>query len=522
MPLAPDTAFGPYQIVALIGEGGMGEVYRARDTRLGRDVALKVSKREFTERFTREARTIAQLNHVNICHLYDVGPNYLVMEFVEGLDLRGALPFDEALPIIGQLIDGIEAAHEKNIIHRDLKPANIKITPEGVVKILDFGLAKAIEPEAEAESHGSNPENSPTITPTLTMGATQPGTILGTAAYMAPEQARGKHADKRSDVWSFGVIVYELLTGRRPFQGETAVEILSGALHTEPDWTPVPERARKLLAWCLEKDRKQRLAAISDARRLLREETHVVAVEARAKRPWLWPAIAGLAVIAAAGMSFVHLRERPPEQRGYRFQIPPPPGTRFTTFRLSPDGRWVAYIAAGIQGGVQGQLWIRALDLLDSHAVAGAEGATYPFWSADSVSVGFFDSGKLKRVAATGGPSRLSAMLRLAAVEPGTATGPSCSPTGPEVRSWGLRQPAASPRPSRAIPKPVTVGPSFCPMGNTFWTTRTQRSRKRQASTWAPWTEANPCACSPMSRKRRTCRRRPAPMGMYCSAGKAC
>ena len=210
MPLSKGDRLGPYEILALVGKGGMGEVYRAHDERLRRDVAIKVSTAQFTERFTREARTIASLNHTNICHLYDVGPNYLVMEYVEGDDLKGPLDFDEALPIIQQLIDGIEAAHEKNIIHRDLKPANIKITPEGVVKILDFGLAKAMEPPADID-----PENSPT----LTMGGTIAGTILGTAAYMAPEQAKGKAADKRSDVWSFGVVVYEMLTGQRLFRG---------------------------------------------------------------------------------------------------------------------------------------------------------------------------------------------------------------------------------------------------------------------------------------------------------------
>src|ERR1700687_3421140 len=242
----------------------MGEVYRAHDSRLNRDVAIKVSDAQFTERFTREARAIAALNHTNICHLYDVGPDYLVMEYVEGQDLRGPMDFDDALPIVQQLIDGIEAAHEKNIVHRDLKPANIKITPEGVVKILDFGLAKAMEPPSD----NSNPENSPT----LTMGATVAGTILGTAAYMAPEQAKGKTADKRSDIWSFGVIVYEVLTGKRLFQGQSAVEILGGVLNQEPDISAAPARLHKLLRWCLEKDRKQRLASISDAHRLLVEE----------------------------------------------------------------------------------------------------------------------------------------------------------------------------------------------------------------------------------------------------------
>src|ERR1700674_3281162 len=262
MSLAAGDRLGPYEILTPIGAGGMGEVYRAHDSRLNRDVAIKVSAEQFSDRFTREARTIASLNHTNICHLYDVGPNYLVMEYVEGQDLRGRLDFGDALPIIHQLIDGIEAAHERSIVHRDLKPANIKITPEGVVKILDFGLAKPMEPPP---SNDGKPENSPT----LTMGATAAGTILGTAAYMAPEQAKGKAADKRSDIWSFGVILYEMLTGTRLFQGESAVEILSGVLNKEPDISAAPARVHKLLRWCLEKDRKQRLASISDARRML-------------------------------------------------------------------------------------------------------------------------------------------------------------------------------------------------------------------------------------------------------------
>jgi serine/threonine-protein kinase len=289
MPLSAGDKLGPYEILGLIGKGGMGEVYRAHDSRLRRDVAIKVSNKQFTERFTREARAIASLNHTNICHLYDVGPNYLVMEYVEGEDLKGPLAFDDALPIIQQLFDGIEAAHEKNIIHRDLKPANIKITPEGVVKILDFGLAKAIGP---APSQGADPVDSPT----LTMGATSVGTILGTAAYMSPEQAKGKTADKRSDVWSFGVILYEVLTGQRLFQGETAVEILGSVLNKDLDISAAPPRVHKLLRWCLEKDPKQRLASISDARHMLEPGEAVIASAAAptSKLPWM---------IAAAGVS---------------------------------------------------------------------------------------------------------------------------------------------------------------------------------------------------------------------------
>src|ERR1700680_2122139 len=262
MPLSAGDRLGPYEILAPIGKGGMGNVYRAHDSRLHRDVAIKVSNAQFTERFTREARTIASLNHPNICHLYDIGPNYLVLDDVGGQDLCGPLDFDDAFPIIQQLIDGIEAAHEKNIVHRDLKPANIKITPEGVVKILDFGLAKAME---SPPSEDGNPANSPT----LTLGATQAGTILGTAAYMAPEQAKGRAADKRSDIWSFGVILYQVLTGQRLFPGETAVEILGAVLNRDADISAAPLRVHKLLCWCLEKDRKQRLASIGDARRML-------------------------------------------------------------------------------------------------------------------------------------------------------------------------------------------------------------------------------------------------------------
>src|SRR5215472_15369480 len=198
MPLSVGERLGPYETIAPIGAGGMGEVYKARNTRLGRIVAIKLCKEQFSERFEREARAVAALNHPHICQLYDVGPNYLVMEYVEGETLKGSLQLDEAMPIIRQLIDGIEAAHDRNIVHRDLKPANIKITPEGVVKILDFGLAKL---------SAAAPEGNPETSPTLTMEATVVGAVLGTAGYMAPEQARGKTADKRADVWSIGVVV---------------------------------------------------------------------------------------------------------------------------------------------------------------------------------------------------------------------------------------------------------------------------------------------------------------------------
>src|SRR5262245_45077132 len=237
MSLTAGTRLGPYEILAQLGAGGMGEVYRALDPRMGREVAIKVSAERFSDRFDREVRAVAALNHANICQVYDVGPNYLVMELIEGPTLAdrmstGAVPLDEALAIARQIGDALEAAHEKGIVHRDLKPANIKLKPDGTVKVLDFGLAKM----AEAATVSGNPDESPTVA----MGATIAGQIMGTAAYMAPEQARGKTVDKRADIWAFGVVLYEMLTGRRMFEGETISDTLAGVLTKEADWRGLP------------------------------------------------------------------------------------------------------------------------------------------------------------------------------------------------------------------------------------------------------------------------------------------
>ncbi len=395
MALAPGTQVGPYQITALIGTGGMGEVYRAHDPRLGRDVAIKVAAEAFTERFTREARAIAALNHTNICHLYDVGPNYLVMEFVEGDNPQGPMAFDDVLPIARQMIDGIEAAHEKGIVHRDLKPANIKITPEGVVKILDFGLAKALEPDRL----GGDLTNSPTLAPTF--GATQLGMIVGTSAYMAPEQAKGKQADRRADVWSFGVVLYELLTGKKLFPGETAIEILGAVLNKEADLSAAPPRVRRLLRWCLEKDRKDRLQAIGDARRLLTEEPTVAVASAQPASPMqsrlAW-AVAALAVIGLGVVSWLHFREtllEPPPRVHLSMALPENTAPGF--FELSPDGR---LLVMSYQGG----LGLRALDSGEIRPLPGTQAARTPFWSPDSRTIAFFADRKLKTVAASGGP----------------------------------------------------------------------------------------------------------------------
>src|ERR1700694_3978945 len=254
----------------------MGEVYRARDTRLNREVAVKVSAEQFSERFEREARAIASLNHPNICHLYDVGPNYLVMELVEGPTLgerikQGSVPLEEALAIAGQIADALDAAHEKGVVHRDLKPGNIKIKSDGTVKVLDFGLAKM----------GGTPTVHGDHSPTLTIGQTEAGMILGTASYMSPEQAKGKPVDQRADIYAFGVVLYEMLTGKRLHHGDTTTEVLASVIKEEPQWDKVPPQFQRLLRRCLEKDPQKRLRHIGDVMALV-DDTPVAPIAAPA------------------------------------------------------------------------------------------------------------------------------------------------------------------------------------------------------------------------------------------------
>ncbi len=262
MPLSAGEKLGPYEILAPIGAGGMGEVYRAKDRKLDREVAIKVLPTALAQdperlaRFEREAKVLASLNHPNIAQIYGIEDRALVMELVPGAPLQGPLPLDTALNYARQIADALEAAHDKGITHRDLKPANIMITPAGVVKVLDFGLAAVAQ-----SSDSSNPANSPT----LTISPTRAGMILGTAAYMSPEQARGKAVDKRADIWAFGVVMFEMLTGQRLFEGETVSDTLAQVLTKEPDWEQVPAKVRRLLKKCLEKDPKKRLRDIGDA-----------------------------------------------------------------------------------------------------------------------------------------------------------------------------------------------------------------------------------------------------------------
>ena len=395
MELKPGGKLGPYEIVASIGKGGMGEVWRARDPRLGRDVAIKVSAAQFTDRFEREAKVIASLNHPNVCTLYDVGPNYLVMELVEGPTLaeqirQGPIALEEALGLARQIAEALEAAHDKGIVHRDLKPANVKIRHDGSVKVLDFGLAKSVE-QVEVGP------DSPTLLSAM-------GTIIGTAGYMSPEQARGKPVDKRADIWAFGVVLYEMLTGKWLFQGEDLVETLAAVVHKEPDLSGVPERVRPLLTRCLVKDPRKRLRDITGMEFLLAEASVLTAPsQARLGKTAWWMGGAAVLAIALAGLAFVHFRETPPVGQTLRYTVGVPESSRVNSFAVSPDGKMLV-IAANVNG--KWQLWLRAMDALQAQPMPSTEGAIYPFWSPDSRYIGFFADEKLKKVAANGGPSQ--------------------------------------------------------------------------------------------------------------------
>jgi Tol biopolymer transport system component len=435
MSIAPGTRLGSYEVVAQIGAGGMGEVYRAHDTKLARDVAIKILPANFVNdperlsRFQREARMLAALNHPNIATIYGLeqsdGVTCLVMELVPGETLAervkaGPTAIEEALKIAAQIAEALEAAHEKQIIHRDLKPANVKVTPEGKVKVLDFGLAKAFEGDAANE----DPSNSPT----LSRAATMQGVILGTAAYMSPEQARGKSVDKRTDIWAFGCVLYELLTGKQAFDGEDITEILAAVVKIDPDWNLLPENTphiiRKLLRRCLQKDKTLRLRDAGDAR-LEIHEALTTPVSAEPVKPQeksflrndraAW-SIAALAILVAAlgWGAFAYLRHAPETAQPVRFFISPPgtgqlamtastaSGAVVGPLAISPDGRRIAIVTTGADG--KSQLWVRSLDTLVAQALAGTEGAFQPFWSPDSRFIGFFADGKLKKIEVSGGP----------------------------------------------------------------------------------------------------------------------
>ncbi|MDP8979020.1 MAG: serine/threonine-protein kinase [Acidobacteriota bacterium] len=394
------TSIAHYRITAKIGEGGMGEVYRATDTKLNREVAIKVLPEAFANdpdrlaRFAREAQVLAALNHPNIASIYGVEELAIVTELVDGSDLKGPLSLETALEYAGQIADALEAAHEKGITHRDLKPANIKITPQGVVKVLDFGLAKIAESNAASGSLNNSP--------TLTIRGSESGMILGTAAYMAPEQARGKAVDKRADIWAFGVVLWEMLTGRQMFVGDTVSDVLASVLRNEPDLGAVPAQVRPLLAACLEKDPRKRLRDIGDWRRQMAPE-HIPATAPARRRNWLPWTAAGLACVLAA-LCAAWLLRTPEQQPILELSAALPEEAALSPWApaISPDGRHIVF---GAMLGGKKQLWIRNLDELTPRALAGTEGAQDPFWSPDSRFVGFFADRKLKKIDIAGGPA---------------------------------------------------------------------------------------------------------------------
>jgi Tol biopolymer transport system component len=423
MAILPGRRLGPYEILSAIGAGGMGEVYRARDTKLGRDVAIKVLPANFVNdperlaRFQREARMLAALNHANIATIYGLeqsdGMTCLVMELVSGETLAervkaGPLGIEEALKIAVQIAEALEAAHEKSIIHRDLKPANVKVTPEGKVKVLDFGLAKAFSGDAAND----DPSNSPT----LSMAATMQGVIIGTAAYMSPEQARGKACDKRTDIWAFGCVLYELLTGKQTFKGEDVTDIFAAVLRADPDWKALPAatplKVRDLLRRCLQKDKAQRLRDSGDARIEIQEAlsspTEGPTAIVPAESGWRHAVVLGLVAVVAAvvgGLAVWNLKPSPPRPVT-RSVINLPPGQQLAgmdigpSLAISPDGTRLAYVAR--QAGTQ-QLYVRAMDSLEAKTIPGTEGATNPFFSPDGQWLGFFANRKLKKVSLNGG-----------------------------------------------------------------------------------------------------------------------
>jgi eukaryotic-like serine/threonine-protein kinase len=446
MALSAGTRLGPYEVRAPLGAGGMGEVYRARDTKLGRDVALKILPDTFTNdperlaRFRREAQLLAALNHPHVGAIYGLdeanGQQFLVLELIDGETLAdristGPLPTDEALAIARQIADALESAHEKGIVHRDLKPANIALTRDGNVKVLDFGLAKA----TEAAGASFDPANSPTLTsPAMMTGV---GVLLGTAAYMSPEQAKGRPADKRTDIWAFGCVLYEMLTGRRAFEGEDITDTIAAIVRSDPDWTAlpadVPDQVRVLIAHCLRKDRKARISDIAVARFLTtetisRQSSPMVTTQPPARRrtatAWLAGLVSGIALAAVAAWTMYRPAAVTPPQP-LRFALVPP-GLQALSFLggdrnldVSADGTTIVY-----RGATQGQphLFLRAMADLEARPLNGTTDALSPFFSPDGRWIAFFSGLELKKIPISGGSP--ITLCRVPAASRGGSWGP--------------------------------------------------------------------------------------------------
>ena len=425
MPLDTGIRLGAYEIIGPLGAGGMGEVYRARDGHLNRDVAIKVLPESFAldadrvARFTREAQVLASLNHPNIATIYGIEASHsiraLVMELVEGEDLsahitRGPIAPADAVLIARQIADALEAAHEQGIVHRDLKPANIKVRTDGTVKVLDFGLAKAMDPAGASSADAMR-------SPTLTARATQMGTIIGTAAYMSPEQAKGKVVDRRADIWAFGAVLYEMLTGKRAFAGDDITDTIVSVVSKEPDWATLPASTplpvRTLLRRCLDKDVKRRLRDIGEARLALEGANDagpapVVQAPNKALTKMVWAASA-IAAGSLAVAAFALWRQPAAVQTtSARLTIALPAGQEITSFpAITRDGQTVAYVTQ--RGADDAQLYLRDLNSFEARVVAGSSGARQPFFSPDGRWVAFFANGQLQKAEVAGGaPVRLA------------------------------------------------------------------------------------------------------------------
>ncbi len=483
MRLKVGDKLGPYEVSGLLGKGGMGEVYRANDTRLNRPVAIKVSSREFNDRFEREAEAISALNHPNICTLYDIGSNYLVMEFVDGEMLskiieRGLLPLDKALQYAVQIVDALSAAHSKGIIHRDLKPGNIIVTKNGV-KVLDFGLAKLASERL--------PSGSTDTVETVTEPITRAGAVLGTLYYMAPEQVEGKEADERSDIFSFGVVAYEMITGQRPFTGDTQAAVLAALMKDQP--TPmnqrqpaVPRALERVVRKCLEKKPEDRWQSARDLKPTLElidpdaPPTNLssgsVSVPIPAQAPpnrWLWPSVAAAAVILlGAGGTYAYLNREIPEPDAIRFEIGLPGSAGLGGAAVSPDGRKLAFVARGTDGNTK--LWIRSLSTSEARPLDGTDGVVgTPFWSWDSRNVVFDSGSKLKRMEAAGGPAQTLCAISITSTllggfwtrEGNIVFGLSASVPQHKVAASGGTASPVSAGPLLAYPSPLPDGKHF-------------------------------------------------------------
>jgi serine/threonine protein kinase/Tol biopolymer transport system component len=487
LDILPGVKFGAYEVLSALGAGGMGEVYRARDTTLGRDVALKILPEALARdpdriaRFRREAQILAALNHPLIASIYGVEDSksapVLVLELVEGSTLAerlttGPLPLDEALPIAQQIAQALEAAHEQGIIHRDLKPSNIKLRPDGTVKVLDFGLARALDPASTLqESESAATVTSPAIT--------RMGAILGTAAYMSPEQARGLTVDRGADIWAFGAVLFEMLTGARAFDGDDPTQTVASVLRADPDWSRLPpdtpESIRRVLRRCLEKDRRRRLGDMRDARLEIEDaqdggadRTVNAAPGSRRRERLLW--IATLALVSAVAVwtaSRGAARQLPPPER--RVELSTPPTSDPTSLAISPDGEKVVFVAFA---DGRSMLWVRMLESGSARPLRDTDGATFPFWSPDSRSIGFFASEKIRRIDLDGsGPK----VLGPAVIGPGgtwNRDGVILFPMVPDSPVFRTSQSGGMPTPEPGFdPRKAQPGhryPHFLPDGRHF------------------------------------------------------